>query len=303
MIMSDLPKQVEEAADLAEELHGRMFAPQEEDKQEEVQEEQQEEEAPAVEDNTDDDSFKTKYEVLKGKYDAEVPRLHHDLKELKQMVFEKLQAQTQPKPEEKPSPYQEQLEKYKEEYGEELLEMNRLLARMEAEALFAERAQPLQQQVQDVEETQIKAAQQNFVEYLGQKVKGDWQTLWSGQDKGFIDFLQKPDPSGLYTYGDLVKAYNDNWDADKLATVFNTYLDAKAPKQEQQRQPNPAKQAIVAPSRSTQAPAPQSSDKTVWTRETMAEFQKNDRMGKYDEATSKAMWEDLLSAPSENRIR
>jgi hypothetical protein len=162
--------------------------------------------------------------------------------------------------------------------------------------------------VEDVSETQIKAAQDNFRNYLTNKVEGDWVALWQGKDEKFVEFLDQPDPSGLYTYGQLVQLYNDNWDADRLATIFNLYLKSQAkpqPQPEVVKPPvrNPAQDAVVAPSRATTNTVPTTTDAKVWTQEMIAEFKKNDRMGKYDAETSKAMWDDLLSAISQNRIR
>lgn len=310
--MSGLPKQVTEAVELAEQLHERMFTPDSEVTQEEQPAEAAEEESetPATEtqpEQEEDESFKNRYLSLKGKYDAEVPRLHQELKDLKERVFAQIGDLTKPKEEPKADPVADQLSKYREEYGEDLLEMARLIARKEIEQGLKAHLEPVQKQVEDVSETQIKAAQENFKNYLTGKVEGDWQALWKGQDPKFLEFLDQPDPSGLYTYGQLAQLYNDNWDADKLAIVFNTYLksQAKPEKQEVTKPPvhNPAQDAIVAPSRATTNTVPASTDAKIWTQEMIAEFKKNDRMGKYDGETSMAMWDDLLKAIAENRIR
>lgn len=324
-----LPKQIEEAAELAEELHGRMYGTQpeaeveqpaaqeaSEDMENTSEEEQgveEEVEANEVDVPHDDEleelrKFKSRYLSLKGKYDAEVPRLQHELKDLKTSVFERLEQsiaqKQQPEPAPK-APENEKLTQFKEEYGEDFVETLRLLIQKEAEDKIKSSLQPVQEQVTSVEDTQIKAAQQSFAGYLDDKVNGDWRSLWDGADPNFLEFLQKPDPSGLYTYADLVQQYNNNWDADRLSKVFNVYIDSitepEAPKKE--ATPNPAKTAMVAPSRSTQHATPAASDKLVWTKDTIKEFELNDRRGKYTPEVSKSMWDDLLSAMAENRIR
>lgn len=313
-----LPKQVEENATLAEELHGRMFAdPKVEEVQEEPQgkqEEAQEEEAVEEPKVDEEETYRKRFESLQGKYNAEVPRLHGELKQLKEMVFQRLgevAKPDEPKPEAKTDPYKDKIEKYREEYGEDLLEMARTLARIEFEERLGDKLKPVQEQVASVEETQIKAAQSNFMSHLDSQVKGDWRGLLYGEGEATAAFLASPDPSGLYTMGDLIEAYSEKWDADKLVKLLNNHFEAITPKEEppkveppaQPKKPNPAKEALVAPSRQTPHNTPAAEDKRVWTRETMAEFQKLDRQGKYSPEESQALWADLLSAAGENRIR
>jgi hypothetical protein len=304
------PNSVEEAAELAEQLHEKMFpqAPTEveEEQQEQPEEPTEETEEPDVPHDDDVEElrkFKERYLSLKGKYDAEVPRLHQELREFKQNVFERLDQNRQPQPDSNVPPVVDKFAKFKEEYGEELFEAIKELSSLQAEEKINASLKPVTDQVHNVEETQIKAAQQNFVSYLDTKVQGDWKKLWAGEDPKFIEFLQQPDPSGLYTYADLVQAYNDNWDADKLGKVFNTYFENNQPKVVAPKAPRPEQNAMVAPSRNTGHTAPSANDKRIWTQDAMQEFQKADRMGRYSAEESQAMWDDLLAASQEGRIR
>ena len=314
-----LPKQVEEAAELAEKLHERMFdentpeSGEAENDGEAPQEDTSEQNEQAQEQESYEDlkerlrKAEARYDSLRGKYDNEVPRYQHELNELKQSIIDRLgqsNLQQQVKEEPKEVASNPVLEKFKEEYGEELLEAIKAITRSEVDPLLQEKVRPFQEQVASVEETQITAARNNFVNYLNNNVKGDWQAAWSGQDEKFMEFLQKPDPSGYYTYGQLAQMYNDNWDGERLAKLFNDYLGA--PAQETlvtQKQPDPAQTAMVAPSRTNTHSTPNASDKTIWTNATIAQFQKEDRAGKYDSETSQAMWNDLLAAMSEGRIK
>ena len=315
----ELPRQVEEAANIAEELmQGIQQAPQQEAQQaQEVQEAQEE----TVEENEtseeqdvphDDDvqelrKFKDRYLSLKGKYDAEVPRLHQELREFKQSVFERLAPQT-PKEEQKVE--NDKVAKFKEEYGEEFVENLRELLKAEVDPLIRSNVSQVEQQVASVEDTQIKAAQQNFANYMDTKVQHNWREIAQVfneiaydqpvSNPKIAEFLAKPDPSGYYTNFDLVKIFNDNWDGDKLANVFNSYYE-QAPKPKPKN--NHVQDAMVAPSRSTQHVAPTTSDKTIWTKDMIAQFEKDDRMGKYSNEESQAKWNDLLAAAGEGRIR
>ena len=182
----ELPRQVEEAANIAEELmQGIQQAPQQEAQQaQEVQEAQEE----TVEENEtseeqdvphDDDvqelrKFKDRYLSLKGKYDAEVPRLHQELREFKQSVFERLAPQT---PKEEPKVENDKVAKFKEEYGEEFVENLRELLKAEVDPLIRSNVSQVEQQVASVEDTQIKAAQQNFASYIDSKVQNNWREI------------------------------------------------------------------------------------------------------------------------------
>jgi hypothetical protein len=313
----ELPRQVEEAANIAEELmQGIQQAPQQEAQEEEVQTQEetvQENETSEEQDVPHDDDvqelrkFKDRYLSLKGKYDAEVPRLHQELREFKQSVFERLAPQT---PKEEKKVENDKIAKFKEEYGEEFVESLRELLKVEVDPLIKSNVSQVEQQVASVEDTQIKAAQQNFASYLDTKVQNNWREIAQVfneiaydqpvSNPKIAEFLSKPDPSGYYTNFDLVKIFNDNWDGDKLANVFNSYYE-QAPKPKPKN--NPVQDAMVAPSRSTQHVAPTASDKTIWTKEMIAQFEKDDRMGKFSSEDSQAKWNDLLSAAAEGRIR
>lgn len=295
-----LPKQVEEAAQMAEELHSQITGQQtEEVEQHEEAEQEDQPDVPHDDDVEELRKFKDKYLVLQGKYDAEVPRLHNELKEFKQSVFERLQQPI--KQQEQTPAVDDRLAKFREEYGEDFVENIKELFRAEVDPLLKKTMEPVQKHVQSVEDTQVQAAQQNFANYLDSKVNGNWRDLWAGKDQKFVEFLQQPDPSGYYTYGDLAQMANDNWDADRLGKIFNDYLESSQPKQVKKQ--NPAQEAMVAPSRTTTHTTPSANDKRVWTQDMIAQFQTDDRRGKYDPDTSKAMWDDLLAAMAENRIR
>ena len=147
--------------------------------------------------------------------------------------------------------------------------------------------------------------------YLDGKSEG-WRQLWNEEvgfnaNPDFAEFLEQDDPSGLYKYGDLVNAYTEKWDADKLATVFNLFLKSKkeSEKDEVVVPPvnNKQKDALIAPKRTQTNSAPVNTDKKIWTMNEIEDFKRRDRMGEFKDDVSQAMWNDLLSAMGENRIR
>lgn len=322
-----IPRQVEEAARMAEELMASQnptddIEETEEEKEElepEVDEELQPEEESDTEEELDEPdtqveepdeeelTFKQKYMSLKGKYDSEVPRLNQELREFKEQVFSRLGDKTaakEPEPEEKVAALPTEAQEFIAEYGDDYAKGLDAYMAYKLEQMLEGKIQPVQQKVEEFEDTQVKVAQENFATYLDDKVNGDWRALWSGADEGFAGFLGQTvsTPLGDYTNADLLRHYNDNWDADRLATLLNSYLGEPQQEPEPKKKP-PVDDSRVAPSRRS-APEPESvGQPKIWTNEMIAEFQTNDRRGMYTPEESQALWDDLLLAPAQNRIR
>lgn len=311
---NSIPRSVLEAANLAEELHAKMFTPQSEptDKLDTIEEDvasnptepevidlPEEDEPVPANDLKELRKFRDRYLSLKGKYDAEVPRLAADVRELR----EKLANVSKEAP--TASVEQENEEDYistvNAEYGEDFINAIRKVIQHEVKPIV----QPVQDKVQSVQNTQVDVATENFKAHLDTQVKnGDWRALVDGEDSKFIEFLSKPDPSGLYTYGDLFNLYNENWEADKLAKVFDTYLESTKPKNTTNKQAaNQQQEALIAPNRTNTQTTPNTDQKRIWTLDSFEEFQRNDRAGKYSTEESQRMWDDVMSAPAEGRMR
>jgi len=257
--------------------------------------------------------YKDRYLHLKGKYDTEVV----ELADLKKTLLDRALAVAVPPAPDIPPVLNARIEKFRAEYGDAVVEAMREMIRQEAEPLVKGQLEPVHQQVLDVETAQRKVAQDNFFSYLDDKVTGEWrpisttfQEMASGKapsDPKIAEFLQQTDPSGLFTYYDLINGYQNKWDADKLAIVFNTYLGQSAPVVPPAvpivKDPPPGQQALVAPNRQTPHTTPAVGEQRIWTAEMINEFKRNDLQNKYSPDESKNMWDDLLAAMSENRIR
>ena len=314
-----LPKQVEDAANEAEEYIKSLNEAEESEtdteeasstEDETSETEDQHEEETSTEEEEAKEDFEAKYNTLQGKYNAEVPRLHEELKELKASVFEKLEGlieekDTEPQEQEKEVEKNPLLDAFREEYGDDL--MKYLDAYFESKLpnvtdQVSDAVKPVEEKVSSLEESQIEAAQIEFAEALDNSVNGEWREAWAGNDPKFTEFLEQTDPSGLYTNAELADLYSKNWDAEKLSKLMNMYYgEPESPKEQEESK---EKEALVAPSKKSTVTKPiDSGDKKIWTPESIKQFEKDDRRGKYTPDESKALWEDLLSAPSENRIR
>lgn len=285
-----------------------------EESEEEESEESSEDEDDEKDEDDDEETWQQRYKSLKGMYDKDVPRLNQELRELKSEVFERLgqltvkaedaDAGDEAAADEMP----EDIAAFVDEMGPEYIgNLNRYMEFMFG-PMLDKGLQPVAEKVNDVEDATVKGAQKQFSDYLDTKVEGDWQALMQGEDEGFIEFLQQPDPSGLYTYGQLIKLYNDNWDADKLATVLNSYLGVESKSGEEETvkktQKSNKQKTTVAPNRKKPTSAVTDNEPRIWTQADIKQFEKDERRGNvYDEETSKAMWRDLMAAGNEGRIR
>jgi len=323
-----VPKQILEQAELAEkfmsdlneESDSEETAEEEEKDEEESDEEADEEEVDTDEtdedetsdeeeaDTSEEEDYKARYMTLKGKYDAEVPRLSNDLKEFKEKVFSQLgdpNRKEEPADKDDTPITDEQLARYQEEYGDDFLEAVRYVAKQEVSQGVKDGLQPVTEKVDQVEGSQVAAATAEFTSHLDDNVNGEWSKLWAGEDPKFLEFLDQPDPSGLYTYGELAAMYNDTWQAEKLTKLFNLYLGEKPEVKDEEPAPKKkGKEDLVAPSRKPAASKPVTDgDQIIWTEASMEEFKLKDRQGKYSDEESQKLWDDLLLAPSQGRIQ
>lgn len=316
-----LPRQVQKQVEEAEATHAKMFGQQTEEETVVDNVEPEVPETPAVEEEVEDSpeettpeydvphdddleelrKFKARYLTLKGMYDADVPRLHKELKELKQSVFDRFNTIIEDKEKTEPQVpvVDDEMSKFEEEYGTDFVQQLRKIIANEA----SQYVKPIKEQVDSVEDTQVQTAKSSFVDYLNTAVKGDWQNAWQGNDPKFQEFLNSTDPNGLYTYAELIDKYNTEWDADKMAKIFNIYYDSQKPATPIPEKTRPDKEAMIAPSRQPAQSTPQSEEKIIWTKDKLAEFQRLDRMGKYPKEDSLKLWNDLLAAPAEGRFR
>lgn len=312
-----IPKQVEEAAELAENLLAELNAPDEKEEatddqalSEETGEEETAEEEEEDQEDQEEETFRHKYKTLQSKYDKEVPKLHKELKELKQSVFDRLgefqKSQTaQPKQEEQAAK-NEVLERFKEEYTPEFYDALKEFLKVEGQSIFQNQLKPVEEKLTSVESTQIASARDAFNSVLDSNVKGDWKTVWETEDPAFMAFLDTKGPFGLMTYAEMMAHANSTWNAEAMAEIFNAYFGDSATEQPSSKQKEVSKkqkEALIAPSRDTKATTPKADEKRIWTQEMIKQFQKDDLQKKFTPEESQNLWNDLLAAANEGRIQ
>ena len=259
---------------------------------------------PAVSEET----WQAKFFTLKGKYDAEVPRLHAQVKELNTQVQQlladaaaKAQAPT-PAPEPAKSLITEQ---DKEAFGTDLIDLIERATEAKI-AGFRDRESKLQAEIADlkgklgrVDETVGTSSKELFLDRLGKQVP-DWESI--NVDPGFLNWLAEVDPVyGIPKQVALNSAY-EALDAGRTAAIFKQYKASVAPAQPPNK---PNLQSQVAPTRSRTSPAPANSagDKRFFTQGEIAQFYDEWRRGLIDDADAVRIEQEIASASVEGRIR
>jgi cell division protein FtsB len=254
-----------------------------------------------------EETWQHKYKTLQGMYDAEVPRLHAQVKELQNFVAQ-LKQQLEAKPD--PAPTQSTTTPQKtlvtddevEAFGKDLIEVQRKVARevamefrAELDALKAENKE-LKTQIQ---QTGTQVGEVTFEQRLFQAVP-DWHSL--NADPKWIAWLDEFDPMLRAPRRAAAQGAYNAGDADGVAYYVKMFKDANAapvadPKQaELERQVQPTRSAT------SQTPVSQKG-KTYSTRDVEKMFLKIKDLNiahKYDEA--KKLEAEIDAAYMEGRV-
>lgn len=187
---------------------------------------------------TEDETFKHKYDVLLGKYNAEVPRLHAQVRDLTKEIDVLKGQLAQPKPpvadlpplkdrddegnvlyrsvhvtdEMRATPaYRYMFQEYGQNYAENQFEMSVLTAQ--------NTVKPVQQQVEQVS---VQTDLDKFETALAGAVP-DWQAI--NVDPEFIAWLQNAAPGTGATFYELVNDAYNSMNLQRTAEIFNLFKE------------------------------------------------------------------------------
>lgn len=257
-----------------------------------------------------DNRWESKYHTLKGMYDAEVPRLHNQVRELQQnmqqLMDEKKEADIRAA--QQPDPVKSLItEQDKEAFGTDLIDLierateSKISGFKAREGELLSEINQLKTQLGTVSERQVVSDQDRFTFALSQKVQ-DWEQL--NVDPGFLQWLSEVDPVyGMPRQFALTNAYNA-LDVDRVANVFNVYKASVTPKTTE-KPSKPTLQSQVAPTRSRAASAPTATDanQKFWSQPEIEEFYSEWRRGYLDNEEAVRMEKEIHAAIAEGRVR
>jgi hypothetical protein len=266
--------------------------------------------APAVPDPAPQaDPFEARYKVLQGKYNAEVPALHKQVKDLEKQLTDAVQRMEQlsrqPEPQQQ-APKHVVDPKDVDNFGEDLVDMvNRVAsgAIRNAAQAFETKASALEEQIRKLSEqmtgvTQhtVVTAEEMFFDKLAKMVP-DWEQI--NADERFLAWLAEADPVyGVPRQNALTHA-RETLNAERAAAVFRTFAGPTkaAP------QPDPLDKQVSPKSTGASQPAPQ--EDRVISQADVNKFYDDVRRGLYRGREQEAMQIEAVinTALSEGRIR
>jgi hypothetical protein len=281
--------------------------------------------------------WKQKYNVLQGKYNAEVPRLQNTVRDIGERLrntehqltatqnllasLGEQRATAPAAPTQATPPVRQSLIKDEEvrEYGADLIDVVRRVAREEQAALLPEidrRVTPVKQRVEQVVQAteaagvrQAQSDRQTVLNMLNDQVP-NWLDMNS--DQGFLGWLDQKDPYAGKERGELLKQAFEAHDGPRVVAFFTGYLKehavvtppvaptAPAAPKAPQRQ----LEQLVAPGtpKTGTTGTQDGSGKRVWTRAEISAFY-GGRMQFKDAAHKKEVEKDIFAAQREGRIR
>lgn len=256
-----------------------------------------------------DDTWKHKYNTLQGLFNAEMPKMQAQLRELSGQLgtlstenqFLKAELAKKPEPTLKEAGIITDADR--ETFGAELVDLIERATSPNVRKTDVDqvlnRIKELELKLGNVSENQASANETAFWKNLTRNVP-DWEAI--NTTDAWKAWLLEVDPIyGMSRQAGLDVAFN-RMDGERVATIFNTYKNTRpapppTPQQELQRQVTPTRSRA-----STEAPAGAQGG-MLWTSESITALYNDIRKGVLS-AEDAAMYEaDLNRAAEEGRIR
>ena len=254
-----------------------------------------------------EEPWEQRYRSLKGMYDADVPRLHAQTRELNtqvQVLSNEIEQVRQVKIEqrEKASITDED----REAFGPDLISLIERAAEGKVETLRNREAElvgeitQLKSQLGELDTRQNVSDKDRFLTNLTGAAPG-WAALNTNQ--GFLTWLAEVDPVyGIPRQYALNSAY-ESFDVSRVAAIFNSYSSTIAPTTPQPSNRQQLRNQ-VAPSRSRSSAQPtESQNSKIYTNQEIEEFYGNWRRGMFNNDDAVRTESDIHAAIAEGRIR
>ena len=260
--------------------------------------------------DVEEETFKQKYTTLQGKYDAEVPRLHQQLRELKAKLDSLEQAEAEKKAE--PTKAKEKVslvtDADRAEFGEELIDVQRRVAKevaSEYEDRFEQQNEVIKKLQDQLAKTGNQVGEMSFAQRLSQLVP-DFADV--DKDERWVSWLNEHDAMLNGPRRMLAQQAFDKGDAEAVARYVKLWKQTIA---EPEADPRAGRQAElekqVAPNRSANSVDTKKVGKDVKVYSEKEINRAWDRIrnlntkGQYDEAAK--LEAELTAAYIEGRVR
>jgi len=240
--------------------------------------------------------YEQQYRALKGKYDAEVPRLSRDLRDarereqratqelsdLRKEVNELRQKGEQANAgaeQRKPAISDELRTQYAREYGDEFMDVVTAVA----QDILEQRMQPLESRIdetrREVSEVGRAMNQREFFRELQQLVP-DWEAI--NQEQDWLRWLAEYDPMAGKTRQDALDEAYANLDYVRMAALFDAYKgtrSAKAGDRSPKTSQSPSVEGQIEPGKRSGSAEPTQTPR--YSMDDWTQLQEDARKGKY----------------------
>lgn len=267
----------------------------------------------------DEETYKQRYHTLKGKFDSEVPRLQHDVRNLSLSVSE-----LQNKNEQLMEAANNQITKDPlvddqgktldpeafKQYGDEFGSLVETIQSVQAEnATLKGQIQQLSGDVTQSKEGAERQRQTDHEVYMGNVKRGvaqlnaDFETL--NTDPAFLNFLRQHPLNESESRLIKLNRAEASLDLDSAVEIFKEYLGTVTP--QPQDIPNPPAPNLQPAPQNTgtdlNPPAPSQNTRT-WNRKEISLFYKDKAAGKYSgrEDEANALEADIYLAQAQGRV-
>lgn len=243
------------------------------------------------------ETWQSRYNALQGKYNAEVPRLHQQLRELTQYV-QQIEAKLNT-PADPVAPTDGQNEKDKEAaelFGEDLVNYIRERAQAEAERRIAE----LKQSQQAVEQRIAQSEHERFFAQVDAAIP-NWRDI--DKDPAWLGWLEEYDPMlGAPRQAAVNQAVKER-DAMRAIHLFNTFLGTRRPASASApAQPSRALQEQVTPRPAGNASVASAPQARIYTQADIAKLLDPRHFNRLPREQQIALERDIDLAYEEGRI-
>lgn len=306
-----LPEQIRKQSENIQQMYEQLKADTEETEvtSEEVQESDTREETEELVNQESEETAIQKYRTLQGMYNAEVPRLHQQNRELQQRLssMEQLMATMSAQPTKPANKEALVTQQDIDDYGDSI-EMMRKVAREEFSA-YLNKINTIEKsitqvvpQVQTIAQQQRLSSEQQFWADLASAVPNFRQV---NDNKQFQKWLLEVDPlTGIKRQTYLEDAQR-SLDARRVSSFFITWLGQNSQKSNKPTNSQRSQlEAQIAPGRSRSSSGNSVNEPRTYTPQDISNFFSDVRMGKYKgkEQERDRIERDIFAAQKDGRI-
>lgn len=283
--------------------------------------------APVEAPQLDPTDWKAKYSALKGKYDAEIPRMRAEVDGLQSVLAslndDPRKEPARDAPADPAKPLNLLTEEERRDYGEDFIDVVHRAAQEALKPTLAkleEENKSLRNQLGGVSQKVAQTQQADVKAVLSREVE-DWQII--NRDERFHQWLEQKAPYSNQIKGVLLRSAFDRGDAAEVVAFFKGFLaehaatqptvePTLAPTDEPPLEPTAGNgkvdlATLAGPGKGKAVPNANSTPKEgpIWTRAEIAAFYKDVNKGNFKgrDAEKDRYEKDIMRAQEENRIR